>query len=214
MFVFSILAASMASRADPEQGLQLALRTGFTLPFGRIIGGSWEQKPGGALGDSFAGFFPMGAEAGWRIDRNLFVGAVFQYAFGLARQSARYCAQGSYNCSGSDIFLGVEGIYHFMPKNGRDPWAGIGAGYEWLGSSRSSGAYSETLYDKGVQLNLQVGVDFPVAQSFFVAPFLTFAVGEYTTLSSRLGPGGYAEDITYSSLHELLTIGLRVSFNL
>jgi hypothetical protein len=124
MFVFSILAASMASRADPEQGLQLALRTG------------------------------------------------------------------------------------------RDPWAGIGAGYEWLGSSRSSGAYSETLYDKGFQLNLQVGVDFPVAQSFFVAPFLTFAVGEYTTLSSRLGPGGYAEDITYSSLHELLTIGLRVSFNL
>jgi hypothetical protein len=208
-----ILVAPVAARAGQDQGLQLALRTGFILPFG--YPGDSKQLLTGSFSDNYTGFIPIVAEVGWRIDPNWFVGAVFQYAVGLT--TTKGCdpyKTGLYSCSDSDIFLGAEGVYHFKPKTGVDPWAGVGMGYEWLGLSTGTNdrpGYGTTYY-KGFQLNLQVGVDFPVAAGFFIAPFLSFALGEYTRIGYFGTRGG--TDINNPMFHELLTLGLRASFNL
>jgi hypothetical protein len=200
-----ILITPSVSQADQDRGLQLALRTGFIFPFGDITKGILGGQPGGSFSESYTGFIPIVAEAGWRIDPNVFVGVVVEYALGLVKSSAHTCMGGLYSCSGSDLLIGVEGLYHFKPKTRLDPWAGVGTGYEWLGSLDGT-------WVKGFQfINLHVGIDFPVASGFFVAPFLTFAVGKY----SKIGDFGSRDaDISNTSLHELLTIGLRGSFNL
>src|SRR5260370_27981147 len=141
-------------------------------------------EPSRGDSDSYTGLIPVTAEVGWRINPNISIGAVFQYAYGLVKSSAHNCdpyRTGRNSCWGSDLFLGAESVYHFMPKTGVDPWAGVGTGYEWLGFGSSDLAAYGTVYAKGFQfINLHFGIDFPVAPGFYVAPFLTFALGEYT----------------------------------
>ena len=59
-------------------------------------------------------------------------------------------------------------------------------------------------------LTLQGGVDFPVAPNFKLAPFINLAIGSYTNASAS----GNSSSSFNSAVHELLTVGLRGSFNL
>ena len=198
------LTLSAAARAEEDQGVQLAARVGFTLPFGSVLG----DNGGGAssFSDTFTGFIPFELEAGYRINPNIMVGAFLQYGIGLPKN----CATGA-SCSGHDISFGIQGHYHFAPKEQIDPWGGVGIGYEILGLSQSGSTSNGDLTLSGFQyITLQGGVDFPVAANFKLAPFINLAIGSYTNESFN----GNSSSSFNSAVHELVTVGLRGSFTL
>ncbi len=200
------LVAPLAARAEfgPNPGLELAVRTGFVLPFGNIVGTS-NNGTATTFSDSFTGFIPFVLEAGWRFTPHLMVGANFQFGYGLVKG----CDQGS--CSGNEVSLGVEVLYHFAPLETFDPWVGVGSGYEWLNVSGTSNGTTVDIGARGFQfINVQFGVEFPVARSFSLGPYVQFALGQYSSATINQTSG----DITNTALHEFLTFGFRGTLDL
>lgn len=206
LFLSATLAAPLA-RADENTGFQLALRTGYTLPFGNAAANA-------PLSDLFSGIIPFQVDAGWRFTPNVMVGAFFQFGLGLL--SSKACDAGA-SCSGNDLVAGVQAHYHFAPQEKADPWAGLGVGYEWANFSQSgnNGSSNGELTFRGFQfVNIQAGVDFPISSGFRLAPFVQLAIGQYSTGTVSSGGQTGSGDITNTALHELLTFGVRGSINL
>lgn len=205
--MMALLAAPLA-RADENSGFQGAIRTGFVLPFGQIYG-SGTNSAGLGFGDSVTGFVPIMLEAGFRFNPNVMVGIFGQYAFGIAKN----CDGAA--CSLSDFTAGIQAHYHFAPQEALDPWVGLGVGYEWLPLSVTTGSFSQDATYRGFQfVNLQFGVDFPVTSTFKLAPYASFALGQYSSGSTSGSAGSGSGDVTNTALHEFLTFGFRGSFNL
>ena len=208
---FSCLAVAPSARADGGS-FQVGARTGFTLPLGNISGDSGNGNGAAAFSDSDTGFIPFWLDAGYRINPNIYVGAYLQYGIGLVKG----CTSGT-TCSGADLSLGLTGEYHLLPLESFDPWFGLGVGYELLGFTASandgSGAH-ETGTDKGFQFLLQGGLDFAVTQKLHLGPFLALAVGKYNSGSTSGTLSTGSGDIMTTSVHELVTIGVRGTFNL
>jgi hypothetical protein len=187
-----------------QTGLEFGLRTGFMLPFGKTA-----DRPQGSLSDSFTGFLPIWIEGGYRFNPNLFVGAFFQYAFAFTKN----CDPG-FDCSGSDLRVGAEGHYHFMPGRMADPWLGLGVGYEWLRASESRGSLSIDATLHGFEFaDFQAGVDFVVTKKFSVGPFAALTLAQYRTLSASGGGQSFSGLIDKRALHELLIFGVRGTFS-
>jgi hypothetical protein len=194
------LALPFSARAAGP-GAEIAVQTGFSLPFGSIAGNS------GSLSDAFSGFVPIGAELGWRFTPNLYGGAAFSYAFGFAKN----CPPGV-SCSGHDVGLGIDVRYHVLPDERVDPWIGVGAGYEWLSLS-ATGANSADLTADGFEfVHADFGADFVAAPNVRVGPFVQLRVGEYKGAKVNTASGSASGDFTDKTLHEFLTFGAKVRF--
>ena len=205
--MMALLAAPLA-RADESSGFQGAVRTGFTLPFGNVYGNG-ASSSGLAFSDSITGFIPVMLEAGYRFNPNVMVGAFGQYGFAIVKDC------GATSCSAANISVGVQAHYHFAPVDSVDPWVGLGIGYEWLPLTFSQNGASQDVTYKGFQfINAQFGVDFPVTSAFRLAPYVSLALGQYSTGSASGALANGSGDITNTSLHEFLTFGFRGSFNL
>ena len=204
----SILVAAIAVAAPftalaVEPGLEIALRTGFTLPFGSIDG-----SPSSSLSDGFTGFVPIGAELGWRFTPNLFAGMSGSYAFGLAKN----CPSAS-SCSGHDASFGIELRYHALPDDRIDPWFGLGAGYEWFSTSNTIGGTTLDANADGVEfVHAQLGTDLQTSRNVHVGPFIQFSLGQYRLVEFSSGGSTTRREIANKVLHEFLTFGVRMSF--
>jgi hypothetical protein len=98
-----------------------------------------------------------------------------------------------------------------MPAGSVDPWLGLGVGYEIFGASLTTQGRTISTDTKGFEfLNLQGGADFKVADAVAVGPFLSFSLGQYSSVSS----GDASGDITNKAIHEWLTIGVKGTFGL
>lgn len=214
-FCLAALAAASAAAQDAalpakptggasERGLQLALRTGFARPFGKIADDSTAS-----ISDAFTGFLPIWLEGGYRFNPNLFVGAFFQYALGLAKN----CDPG-FSCSGSDLRFGVEAHFHLLPSQKVDPWAGVGVGYEWLNIRESRGSLNIDGGARGFEfVSLQAGADMALTDKFSVGPFVALTLAQYGIVSASGGGPPISQNIQRTSLHELLLFGVRGAFN-
>ncbi len=192
--VLAVVVVAMPSRAD-DSGVTLALRSGFNVPMGNISG-----DPGASLSDLTSGTVPIWIDAGYRFNKSILAGAYFQYGF----SSLKNCTG---SCSASNIRLGIEGIYNFMPDAVFAPWAGLGIGYEVM--NVSVGSVDTSI--KGFEfLNLQVGGDYRVSPMFSVGPFVALSLAKYSTISQ----GSISGDILNTSAHEWLQLGLKGTFNL
>jgi len=127
-------------------------------------------------------------DAGYRIDKTLFVGAYFQYAIGSENYAFPTVSCFSpVDCSARSIRAGLEASYHYLPDTWYDPWVGAGLGYEWSSVSLSNGhAGPGSGFDRidlaasGFELvNLQAGLDIHVTSQFSVGPFASFSVNRY-----------------------------------
>jgi hypothetical protein len=193
------LAVAIASpaRAD-DSGLVLGIRASYAFPRGEVVTAA-------PLGDSVAGAVPLWFDLGYRFTKSIQVGGYFQYAgaFGLSRVAS---CPATGNCSSTSYRFGVEGIYTLMPDAGFGPWAGVGVGYELLGTN-TEGA------DRTVRgfefLNLQLGFDWRATKSFSIGPFASWSVGRFGTSSS----GGVATAFTDTSTHGWLQAGLKTTIN-
>jgi len=211
----SITAAALAAApalAD-DSGLTLALRAGYGIPMGDAV-------KDGKLSDGVSGTIPFWLDAGYRIDRNWFVGAYFQYGIGLVNKSNALgggtCDQPGASCSAYTLRFGLEGIYSFSPGASFAPWAGLGVGYEIAGASAEQAGQKATATYRGFEfVNLQLGGDFKVSPAFSVGPYVAFSIGQYSNAKVE-SPGlpTFDGSITDKAIHEWLQFGVKGTFDL
>jgi hypothetical protein len=178
---------------DDGSGFGLGLRGAYAWPMGGLTGDE-------DLSASVSWQLPVWLEAGYHLNRNLYLGAYYQYAFGHDN-----CPAGI-DCSSHAMRFGIEGIYTFA-TGAIQPWAGLGVGYERL--SRSRGGDSTTF--TGLELlNLQVGLDFAMGKMTF-GPFASYQLlGKYSSFDAN----GRSNDIGDSRGHSWLQLGLKLGFTL
>jgi hypothetical protein len=218
-FGLSLLAlarAAGAARTPPpvDHGAEVALRTGVAIPTGSISDGT-------ELGSYVSNAVPLILEGGYRVDPSLFVGARFQYAFpSIKSPTAGVTCGGNTDCSGSDVQLGIEGIYRFLADQRFAPWVGLAFGYEWASADYTLTNVGMNVGAGGTNRGLvgaaQAGGDVRVTSQLVLGPFIEATVGRYDTAETRMHAGNRTTettaDITNTAAHTWITIGVRGAF--
>lgn len=196
-----------APAALDKPGFDFGARLGYALPFG-------SADKGDKLSDTFSGAIPIVLEAGYRLNPNITVGALFQYAFAQVKDDT-LCGNGV-SCSGHVMRLGIEGIYNFNLDSVLTPWVGLGVGYEWMGVSAEANGVSASVSARGFEfLSLHAGGDYRMSSQLALGPFLSFSLSQYSRESADIpGLGSMSGDVTDKALHEWLQIGVRGKFGI
>jgi hypothetical protein len=205
-----------APAAAQDSGFEVGLRTGYGVPLGEAVDGASED-----INNMIAGVVPLWLDLGYRVTPNVFIGGYFQYGFGVLGENLDGpCEENDdVDCSVHSHRVGAQLHYHFSPRNSADPWLGIGFGYEWLKMGVEGDGGEFDLTARGFELaNLQGGVDFYPADNFYLGPFLSFSLDQYSSVeadcSGQAGVicGALDEidgDIDDKSIHNWLMIGVR-----
>ncbi len=201
--VFAVMLTAAPASAQ-DLGLTLGLRAAYGVPIGSV-----EQDVN--LNDQFKGALPLWADVGYRINKNVFAGAYFQYAFAFLADQAKASFPGG---TGSDLRLGVQGIYSFLPDAQLNPWAGLGVGYEWANLKATINGVDSTATARGFDAFLQVGGDYRVSDQFAVGPYAAFTFAQFATTDLSGNLSGTAGEIGNKAMHDWFQIGLRGAFNL
>ena len=189
----------------PRTGFQLALRSGVAIPLGSISKGS-------AMSDAFSPQVPFVIDIGGKPIPNLFIGAYVGFAVGGAGgKFADACSKANATCVGVGFRVGVEAQYHFSPDEKLDPWVGYGIGFAGEGVSGSSSGGSTSYTAAGPEYgHFSGGLDVRLGKTIGVGPMVDFGIGRFTHAKVEV-PGLTAEgDVSDTTLHEWLTLGLRV----
>jgi opacity protein-like surface antigen len=207
--------AASAGAAAQRGAIELGLRVGYAVPFGKE-GRTASDASDTKLSDDIKGVLPIEIDAGYRINPQVYVGLSFQYGFGFLNTSANpECGQSGVSCSTSDLRLGVNAQLHLSPGESFDPWLGLGVGYEWLSLDVSASGANASVTGSGFEFaNVQVGGDLVAARNLVVGPFIGLSLGEYRSVSTSGAAGSGSQDITSKSLHEWLEFGVRGAFDI
>jgi hypothetical protein len=203
-----------APEADPDApppartGFQIALRTGYSVPFGHVAGDR-------TMSDMFTGQVPLFVELGAKVHRNVFVGVYTALSFGGAGDAFDKVCSGGDKCVGVGFRIGVEAQYHFRPAEKVNPWAGYGLGLESAAVGRSGGGNDQTTAVGGIEFaRFSGGVDFRLSRVVAIGPALDVSLGRYTATSTDIN--GVKTDDTIPSnerrTHGWMTLGVRLTF--
>lgn len=222
-FCFAAATGLVASTTSAQQlvpaiggrGIQIGLRVGYGIPFGKS-GRTVSDLIDGELSRSIKRQVPIGVDVGYRITPHVDVGLLLQYGFGLIGSSGDgNCNQPGVSCSSSDLVLGAGARFHLSPTAWFDPWLGLGFGYERLDVSIDSGDQTFSASASGFEyLDVQLGGDARVAPNVAVGPFVGFAIGQYRTgtyvsVVQQRGSSSLSHEIADKPFHEWLLLGLR-----
>ena len=224
VFGAALLAASTARAAEPARsGIEIGLRTGYAFAAGNR--GATPTQADQPVGDFVAGQVPLWLDVGYRLNSDFYMGAFFQYGFGIVNDDRQdVCRLDNVDCSASDVRVGVMGRYHLPMVSQLSPWLGFGVGYEWgtfslslqqpvLGINGGDATWSGFEF-----ANLQVGADYHVAPKVALAPFVSVSFGQFrsvsTTTTNQMTMTSMTtdEDVTNTSVHEWILIGVRAAF--
>jgi hypothetical protein len=203
---FSVPTAARAEEPAPDDrpGIDLSVRTGFAIPFGKADGDA--ANP---LGNELTGGIPIVLEGAARITPMISAGLLFQYVPLLVKNTAENMCGEGVSCSGAAYHLGAEFLLHF-PQSGFAPWIGLGAGYEWLSLTASEAGMSGTAGANGFEfLMLQAGVDVRLAPQFSLGGFVMLSFTQYENESVTYEGDNVSTDVTNTSVHEWLVFGVR-----
>ncbi len=145
--------------------------------------------------------FPVQLDALWRFGH----AAAGAYAsWGLARSRA---------CDGSCASVtraGLQATWTFAPWRGAEPWAGIGTGYEWASERQGSGTRDVRSSWRGFELfAAQGGLEWRVAPSVALGPFLLAAAARYTTFEVETDYGSASAELAHKAVHGWFHAGVR-----
>jgi hypothetical protein len=217
---FAVLGTASRARAE---GFELGARLGYGIPMGEVA-------DDGDLSDGISGMIPLQLDLGYRVLPELMIGGYVMYGFGFTGDTISDSCDRlddipgvTASCSTHDLRLGIQAQYHFLPQEKLDPWLGLGVGYEWLtfgtdiagGGSESDVSFTARGFEF---LNLQGGLDFEVADSLALGPFLSFSIAQYGERSSSCSGNACmdfdstSEDIDDKALHQWLLLGIRGTF--
>lgn len=197
----------VAPAAAPSSGLDVkfeaAVRAGFGIPLGSASDG------GRSVSDLSAFVIPVGIDIGVRLGGSWFLGGYFQYGFGGSTTSD-ICTTGL-ECSSSTLRVGAQVHWHPLGNVGVDPWMGLGTGYESLKINISGGGDSGAVTFSGWEfVNIQLGLDFALSSAIKIGPWVSFSLGQYSSVSGSVNTVGNFTDITNKSIHEYLLGGIRL----
>lgn len=193
-------------------GFQLALRTGVSIPLGKV-------QEGEDVSDAFSPQVPLIVDIGGKIIPQLFLGAYLGIAFGgAAGQFSDACDRANLSCVAVGFRIGAQIQYHILPAAKLNPWIGYGIGYEAValaGSRDDNNKFSAAL--GGVEYaHLMAGLDFRVSRGFGIGPFADFAIGEYSKSTIETTTNGQTTkqdgDLANTALHQWLTLGAKFTF--
>ena len=179
----------------------------------QTIAGQTAQTSAQDLANLFSGRLPFAFDLAFRAP-NVFVGLFASYAILFPSSNQGTCGTGGSGCSGHEFQFGGNVHCHFAPREGVDPWVGLGIGYEWVTLSVTQGTNVDLALE-GIQfVNAQLAVDFKDSnRSFGFGPFLMASVGQYDSLSASGGAQNISVDIANKTLHEWITFGLRGAYD-
>ena len=205
--VAAVLVAATEARGVENEtasnGFEVAFRSGVLIPAG-------DAAQDATLSDGYGVQFPLWIDLGYRLDR-LFVGAYGQYAFGLL--GSQLTCQSGTSCSEYALRVGLELQYHLLGRVRVDPWLGLGAGYEWDSVHASNSSESATVTLQGWEfLRLEAGVDFAVADSLRLGPFVGFSMGQFDHGSVSGTTGDTSQSIDQKALHFWICVGLKLTW--
>lgn len=188
----------------------MALRTGFSLPFGKVDGDS-DAK----MSDTVSGQVPLFIELGGKPIKQLFLGAYLGLGIGgVTGDLEDDCDQYDVDCLAFSAHLGAEVQYHILPHEDLNPWVGYGIGFESLSIAVTQGDEDGNLSFGGFQFaRFMGGVDFRINRTLGIGPFVDFSLGQYS--SYRVDAPAFPDDeidFDDKALHEWLTIGARFVF--
>jgi len=207
--------AAVAHRAPPaSRGFQMALRTGFAIPFGKAAGDGTEP-PEQKMSDFVTGQVPLFIEIGGKPIKHLFIGGYLGLGIGGAGGDTKdVCEAADIDCLGVSTRFGVEVQYHILPAEDLNPWVGYGLGFETTSIAIKDGDEDGSLNYGGFEFaRLSAGVDFRISRVFGIGPFADFSLGTYG--SYRFDAPKIPDsdgDIDKTAIHEWLTVGARFVF--
>jgi hypothetical protein len=220
----AIACTSMAAHADEESGVSVGVRAGYAIPFGNA-------ESGVTMNALQHGMIPAWFDAGYRINRKIFIGAFYQYGVTLpltnscsfppsvpgALVATAQGKAGQTTCDGRDQRFGLEVAYHIRPKEQIDPWIGLGLGWEFTTLDYSTGAAAavSSYQMSGFSADLQLGADLRFSKVVPFGPFIDVSLSSFGTASYYDANGvGYGPETFSSSVHGWVTLGARVQFDL
>jgi hypothetical protein len=204
--------------------LEVGLRTGYGLPFGKASGNEARD-----LSDFIAGQVPIWVHLGARVDGNVAFGVFYSYGFGIVGSYLRQtCDLLEASASGETVDVscytrshraGIQVGYHFIPEGDLDPWIAAGLGHEFfdftLSSASRTRSATSTIDADGFEYgNFQFGLDYRLDEHFRVGPFLGLSASSYGELTrSCHGDCGVAGsdsgNVGNRSRHVWIYLGLR-----
>jgi hypothetical protein len=197
-----------------RRGFQMTIRTGLAIPLGlakRSAGGDVTAPGARSQLDEIVGWqIPVTLEIGGKPDPHIFIGGYTGIALGEPAGALGQICTDTASCLATNIQLGAEILYSFMPDGWVNPWLGYGFGFSWL----TAGDKTNEVNLHGLELaHVLGGVDFRLTRTLGIAPYLDYSVGVYshrfvTALGSTLVDG----DIHGRAVHQWLVIGPRFVF--
>lgn len=200
------VAAGLAFAPEAKAQVTLDLKLGYALPTGSLFQDA-------SMSDLYSGAFVLGVDGLYRFTPNLSAGVYFQWNPAFVKSSA--CDGGS--CSGYDMRVGAQVAYAFTPEGSFNPWVSLGTGWQWTQAKGSGGGVSSSFTLSGWEyFNVQAGVDFPVARSFAIGPYLGYSGGTYTSISGNVGglSGSDSVPSEFRTFHGWFQFGLKGALNL
>ena len=187
----------------PRTGFQMAIRTGYSLPMGKVHNG--DSSVGTIvpmnMSDTFGGQVPFIVDIGGKVIPELFIGGYFGLGIGGAGgQLKDNCP----NCNSVGLHFGAEVQYHILPAGFVNPWIGYGLGFE----SSAVGDSSSIGFGGFEFARFMGGADFRINRVFGVGPFVDLSMATYSTVSD----GDTSVSIPETATHEWLTLGVRFVF--
>ena len=168
--------------------------------------------------DFLSGAIPVVLEAGYRLNADFTVGALFQYGFARIKSGNAFDCSGAsgVDCSARILRLGIEAIYNLNLGTPVTPWVGLGTGYEWFSFSASGPGGEASAGARGFEfVTLHAGGDYRLAPNFALGGFVSFSLAQYATTSVELpGAPSTSMDITDKRMHEWLQLGVRGRFGI
>ena len=213
----ALLCCTGTAAADGDVAFEAGVRTGIGIPLGKV------SDPAADLNDIASLQIPLQLDAGVRLFGNLFLGAYVQYGFAFVSDDVAGCDDNALvdvDCSASDVRLGIQAHYHFMPRESLDPWIGLGFGYEWANlSAENDDSNTEiSITVSGFEFfSLQFGLDIALSKHVRLGPFLSFSLAQFDDATvdcsgTALCSGGIYGDVEDKALHEWLMLGARLVF--
>jgi len=206
-----VVAASVAFAPSAHAQFALDLRLAYAIPMGDAFISDGVNQ---ALSDTISGALPIGIDARYKFTPNLSAGVYFQYSPAFVKSSS--CEPGT-SCSASNVRLGIEAVYGFMPDAGFNPWVSLGTGWEWATFKQSAGGLdvSATL-DGWEYFNVQLGGDFALSKMFSLGPYVGFSGGSFSTVSASVSGTSASASIPSGdrTFHSWFQFGVKGSLNL
>jgi hypothetical protein len=193
------------------RGLQGALRSGLIIPWGDAT-----DAPGDALGDRASWQVPLFLDAGFKINKPIWIGVYAGLGFGVAASDENAdtaCSSDDASCSVLSLQLGLQAQYQFGASETYNPWVSYGAGYEFVQQSISLGDYQESTSASGITYaRLGAGLDY--RGDVGLGPYVEASAGQFAASTTEIDDDRvYDGPIDGAAWHGWFMFGVRVVMN-